>query len=428
MKGDGLLLHFSTAAVARRIALGAALGVFCWPILAAQDEGRGADRDAVSNEALDAAQLRFARFNDVQGGSVSGPGGQELGRVQDLVIDRGSGDIRYLVLDRGGVLGVGGSARAIPWSHVSVAAGDQTPGEKPGALVARITPEQLDRMPEFDAADHSAVQSQSWIEALRSAVSDWTDWSDHDRADPHAGVLESAAMTTIEGKIAHVRRDRDFEVAEQIVVEVARSSGRVAVALGPSWYIMGTAHPPMRGAEITIEAFELEREGGIAAVARSFTIEGAEIELRGEDGSARWAEAPSAEDDAQEDDRRSRGHLVLGSDIVGASATAHGKDAGEIKRLVIEQTTGVVAFVEIDPDANFLGLAESTRLVPWEALMTVGAARVRLDASPQTLTTAPQSPQRAEVARWFADESNRDRIYKLFQFEPRRFKSKSGGL
>jgi len=61
------------------------------------------------------------------------------------------------------------------------------------------------------------------------------------------------------------------------------------------------------------------------------------------------------------------------------------------------------------------------RVAPWEALAGIGAGRARLDASTQTLTTAPRSPGRGEAARWFADESARLRVYEAYGLEARTF-------
>jgi sporulation protein YlmC with PRC-barrel domain len=397
-----------------QIAMAAPLALGAGPVMA----GPAAPLAIQDTAGQTEQELRFARFNDLKGGAVHSPNGEELGSVEDLVIDRASGAIRYLVLERGGVLGVGSRSLALPWSQVTPpGAADQAPGGGRPVLLASATPEQLEQMPEFDPADRSAIESRSWLDQMHSTFDNWTDWSQDDRADPFAQAAEAGETTTIEGEIVRVRRERDYErAAEHIIVEVRTDDGRRTVALGPAWLVMAGPQPPMREALVKIEAFTLERSQGVDAVAQRFTIQDVETVLRDEEAAAVWARH---DESAGAEERRLR--LVMASDVTGASATAHGKDAGEIKRLVIEQTTGVVAFVEIDPDANFLGMADTTRLVPWEALATVGTERVRLDASPHALTTAPQSPERGETQTWFGEQSNRDRVYKLFDLEPRRF-------
>jgi sporulation protein YlmC with PRC-barrel domain len=52
--------------------------------------------------------LRDYRFNkdidDIRGSSVYGPGDEKLGKIDDVIFDSDSGQIRYLVVDTGGWL------------------------------------------------------------------------------------------------------------------------------------------------------------------------------------------------------------------------------------------------------------------------------------------------------------------------------------
>ena len=51
----------------------------------------------------------------MRGDAVLGRDGEELGYVEDVLIDPSSGDVAYAVLACGGVLGLGEKLRAIPW-------------------------------------------------------------------------------------------------------------------------------------------------------------------------------------------------------------------------------------------------------------------------------------------------------------------------
>lgn len=51
----------------------------------------------------------------VEGSKVYNPAGEKLGSVDDLMIDRRSGQVRYAVLEFGGFLGIGGERYPIPW-------------------------------------------------------------------------------------------------------------------------------------------------------------------------------------------------------------------------------------------------------------------------------------------------------------------------
>jgi sporulation protein YlmC with PRC-barrel domain len=51
----------------------------------------------------------------VAGDSVRNANGEDLGRIEDLVIDVQTGRVNYAVLSFGGYLGVGGRLFAVPW-------------------------------------------------------------------------------------------------------------------------------------------------------------------------------------------------------------------------------------------------------------------------------------------------------------------------
>jgi sporulation protein YlmC with PRC-barrel domain len=56
----------------------------------------------------------------VTGDSVKNSAGEDLGRIEDLVIDMESGRVNYAVLSFGGFLGVGGKLFAVPWEALEL--------------------------------------------------------------------------------------------------------------------------------------------------------------------------------------------------------------------------------------------------------------------------------------------------------------------
>lgn len=51
----------------------------------------------------------------VEGTAVYDPSGEKLGSVDDLMIDKKSGQVRYAVLEYGGFLGLGTDRYPLPW-------------------------------------------------------------------------------------------------------------------------------------------------------------------------------------------------------------------------------------------------------------------------------------------------------------------------
>ncbi len=80
------------------------------------------------------------------GKSVTNDIGQDLGKIEDIMIDLRSGRILYTVLSFGGFLGMGTKLFAIPWNAMSYS-------EEKDAIVVNVTRDQLDNAPGFDK-DH----------------------------------------------------------------------------------------------------------------------------------------------------------------------------------------------------------------------------------------------------------------------------------
>jgi sporulation protein YlmC with PRC-barrel domain len=59
---------------------------------------------------------------DVMGKRVQNPQGENLGNIEDIVIDSDAGRIAYAVLSFGGFLGLGDKLFAIPWQALSLEA------------------------------------------------------------------------------------------------------------------------------------------------------------------------------------------------------------------------------------------------------------------------------------------------------------------
>ncbi|RZL40582.1 MAG: PRC-barrel domain containing protein [Rubrivivax sp.] len=51
----------------------------------------------------------------VEGTDVFNPAGDSLGSIDDLIIDKVSGQVRYAVLEFGGILGMGTDHYPLPW-------------------------------------------------------------------------------------------------------------------------------------------------------------------------------------------------------------------------------------------------------------------------------------------------------------------------
>lgn len=82
---------------------------------------------------------------------------------------------------------------------------------------------------------------------------------------------------------------------------------------------------------------------------------------------------------------------VLLSTIVGMDVNCITQDCGDIEDAIVEVVTGNVVFLIVDPDENFLGIADTLRLAPFTiASWNVDASEMRIDSTRQQLLNAPE--------------------------------------
>ncbi|MEF7614205.1 PRC-barrel domain-containing protein [Aquincola sp. MAHUQ-54] len=82
----------------------------------------------------------------VEGTTVYNEAGEKLGSIDDLMIDKRSGQVRYAVLEFGGFLGIGTDRYPLPWSVLKY---DTT---KDGYVVP-ISKSQLEGAPKYTETD-----------------------------------------------------------------------------------------------------------------------------------------------------------------------------------------------------------------------------------------------------------------------------------
>jgi sporulation protein YlmC with PRC-barrel domain len=75
------------------------------------------DESARSGE-MSSDQGQLARVSDVTGTNVKNSKGENLGEIENLMIDTSSGRIAYAVIGYGGVVGMGEKYVAVPWQSV----------------------------------------------------------------------------------------------------------------------------------------------------------------------------------------------------------------------------------------------------------------------------------------------------------------------
>lgn len=97
----------------------------------------------------------------LQGDKVINTQGENLGEIEDIMLDVPSGRIAYAVLSFGGVMGVGDKLFAIPWSALTLDADRK-------CFILDIGKEQLKNAPGFDKDHWPAMADPAWAQQVHS--------------------------------------------------------------------------------------------------------------------------------------------------------------------------------------------------------------------------------------------------------------------
>ena len=87
--------------------------------------------------------------------SVQNLAGENLGKVDELMIDIPSGKIAYAVLSYGGVLGMGNKLFAVPWSALKV-------DEDEKCFILDVDKRTLENAPGFDKENWPDMADTTW--------------------------------------------------------------------------------------------------------------------------------------------------------------------------------------------------------------------------------------------------------------------------
>ena len=97
--------------------------------------------------------------SSIAGTKVVNPTGEDLGSIEDLMLDTDTGEVAYAVLSFGGFLGLGDKLFAIPWEALTIDTANH-------AFVLDVDREKLENAPGFDKDDWPTTADSTWMRDL----------------------------------------------------------------------------------------------------------------------------------------------------------------------------------------------------------------------------------------------------------------------
>ncbi len=160
------------------------------------------------------------RASDLTGIEVRNEQNEDLGEIDDLVIDLETGQVRYAALSVGGVLGIGDDLYAIPWNAFRLRAVD---GDH--HLVLNVTSQKFENAPGFDKDNWPNMADPQWQMTndrfyIERGIS--TTRRDVDRDRGAVGTRQDGVRTTTERQ-ERVRQQTDRP--DGVRVDTDRTNG-----------------------------------------------------------------------------------------------------------------------------------------------------------------------------------------------------------
>ncbi|HLK64239.1 MAG TPA: PRC-barrel domain-containing protein [Bryobacteraceae bacterium] len=98
---------------------------------------------------------RVLAASTLAGDTVRNAAGEDLGKVNEIMIDIPSGQVAYAVLSFGGVLGIGNKLFAVPWSSLTVDQDEQ-------CFILDVDKRTLETAPGFDKNNWPDMADETW--------------------------------------------------------------------------------------------------------------------------------------------------------------------------------------------------------------------------------------------------------------------------
>lgn len=101
----------------------------------------------------------IVRAKDVIDVDVKNTEGKDLGEIKDIVLDKISGQVRYIVLSFGGLLGLGDKLFALPWNAIHYDAEEE-------CFILNIDKDRLKNAPGFDDDNWPDMADRQWEKSI----------------------------------------------------------------------------------------------------------------------------------------------------------------------------------------------------------------------------------------------------------------------
>jgi sporulation protein YlmC with PRC-barrel domain len=110
---------------------------------------------------------KIVKANAVINEKVKSNDNENLGKIEEIMIEKSSGEVQYVVLSFGGILGMGEKLFALPWNSIHY-----SPEEK--CFILNVAKKTLENNPTgFDKNNWPDMADPLWIQSIKSWYGDF---------------------------------------------------------------------------------------------------------------------------------------------------------------------------------------------------------------------------------------------------------------
>jgi sporulation protein YlmC with PRC-barrel domain len=218
------------------------------------------------------------RSSKVIGMDVRNPAKENLGDIQDLVLDQPAGAVAYAVLSFGGFLGMGDKYFAVPWGALKL-----TDDQK--AFTLDVPKERLQKAPGFDKKDWPDFNDRQWGKGIHTYYG----------VPPYWEIRGGGVVTaTPEGSVREIKiysgKVKTFTKQDPAFVLLKTAVAEIPIELAPMSFLDENRLTFNPDDEVTVKAYETMRDGRKTFVVTEVTTKDKRIvKFRNDDATPVWA-------------------------------------------------------------------------------------------------------------------------------------------
>ncbi|MFI4854033.1 MAG: PRC-barrel domain-containing protein [Phycisphaerales bacterium JB065] len=379
-----------------------------------------------SPERKDRTHDRFILSKDLADATLFANKSEELGGIGDLIIDRNSGAIGFVTLEKGGVLGIGAETYILPWEALSRTTNNE--------FAVQINKDSIDNAPKIDPAEIADLSSREVTSEIYAfyKVQPRQEMDIWNRSNTST-TLYASAHSLLGSDVVDRSGEQLGEISDMVVHFRSGTALYAVVSYGGVAGIGSesvTVPLNMLSWDRAEDRFELDITRDRLHSAPKFDPENMSL-YDDETWKAKirtsFGKVPQVDPshNSKGDDRsgtptgnRNLPGYMLVSDIRGTPLTGKaGEEIGSVNDVIVDHKTGHLGFLTMET-GGVLGIGADTVVVPWEVVRRVQEDNLRVNLTTTRLEQAP----RIQTDR-IGDLNNREyaaSIYEYYQVEPRR--------